>query len=81
MHVSLIRHLWQIIDTAQASYLLQLDNAHLVSWLLWQLNEHQPLSEAEQALATNYIHNRLPLIRDLAASRPQGPSSLVSVSI
>ncbi|MCU0550939.1 MAG: hypothetical protein MUC48_16455 [Leptolyngbya sp. Prado105] len=69
MNPSLIRQLWTMVETTQATHLVNLDDAHLVQSLLCQVNTQQPLNSEENSLLSNYVYSRLALIRDLAYER------------
>lgn len=65
----MIRQLWELVESNQATLLLKLDDASLVQSLLHQYDHRQPLNSEESSLLSKYIHSRLSLIRDLAAER------------
>jgi polynucleotide 5'-kinase involved in rRNA processing len=69
MNPSLIRQLWALVETTQATYLVNLDDANLVQSLLRQVNTQQPLAPEENTLLSSYVYSRLTLIRDLAYER------------
>ncbi|MEB3293672.1 MAG: hypothetical protein VKJ24_10965 [Synechococcales bacterium] len=69
MTPTMLRQLWSLIETNQATLLLKLDDAILVQWLLRQLMVQQPLSADETSALRHYLNHRLPLIRDLAQQR------------
>jgi hypothetical protein len=65
----MMRQLWTLVDTAQISTLLQIDDSALVQLLLKQFAAEQPIdSQAAHNLST-YIRAKLPLIRDTAENR------------
>lgn len=65
----MMRQLWTLVDTAQISTLLQIDDSALVQLLLKQFTAEQPIDpQAAQNLST-YIRAKLPLIRDTAENR------------
>jgi hypothetical protein len=65
----MLRQLWSLVETTQATLLLNLDDGSLVQWLLRQFPAQQPLNSEETTLLRSYIHSRLTLIRDLAHHR------------
>ncbi|NJR51752.1 MAG: hypothetical protein HC780_21385 [Leptolyngbyaceae cyanobacterium CSU_1_3] len=65
----MLRQLWSLIETTQATLLLNLDDGSLVQWLLRQFPAQHPLNSEETTLLRSYIHSRLTLIRDLAHHR------------
>jgi hypothetical protein len=69
MNPSTLRQLWSLIETTQATLLLNLDDTSLVQCLLRQFPTHSPLNPEEATLLQSYIHSRLTLIRDLAHNR------------
>jgi len=69
MTPSMLRQVWSLVETTQASRLLELDDKHLTHWLLREIREQQTLDHTEAAVLNTYIHSRLPLIRDVAYQR------------
>ena len=65
----MLRQLWSLIETTQATLLVNLDDATLVQWLLKQLKMNSTLNGKEADLLNEYIQSRLCLIRDLAEQR------------
>jgi hypothetical protein len=65
----MLRQLWSLIETTQATLLVNLDDATLVQWLLKQLKTNSALNGKETDLLNEYIESRLSLIRDLAEQR------------
>lgn len=65
---STLRQLWSVIEETQASILLEFSDAELTEQLLRQLEEKR-LDWGERKTIKTYIRSRLPLIRDIAASR------------
>ncbi len=65
----MLRQVWAIVETTQASLLLKLDDASLVEWLLGKLTLDYALNHTEADALGNYIQSRLSLIRDLARQR------------
>ena len=66
---STLRHIWQIVEKAQARLLLEFTDSELVRWIQIQLESQIFVSDWEINAACNYIQTRIPLIRDLAESR------------
>jgi succinate dehydrogenase flavin-adding protein (antitoxin of CptAB toxin-antitoxin module) len=66
MNPYLLRHLWFLVDRAQSSYLLDLDDNGLVRWLMDEFIMQQPIDQAETDQLNHYIRAKIPLIRDLA---------------
>ncbi|MBD2016513.1 hypothetical protein H6F96_21385 [Microcoleus sp. FACHB-53] len=69
MTPTMLRQLWSLIETTQANLLLKLDDATLVQWLLKQYNQGRALNHEEIHLLSDYLNNRVSLIRDLAQQR------------
>lgn len=65
----MLRQLWSLIETTQATLLVNLDDATLVQWLLKQLKTNSVLNGNETDMLNDYIESRLSLIRDLAEQR------------
>ena len=65
----MLRQLWSLIETTQANLLLRLDDATLVQWLLKQYNQGRALNHDEIHLLSDYLNNRVSLIRDLTQQR------------
>ena len=65
----MLRQLWSVIETTQATLLVNLDDATLVQWLLKQLKTNSVINGNETDMLNDYIESRLSLIRDLAEQR------------
>lgn len=65
----MLRQLWSLIETTQATLLVNLDDATLVQWLLKQLKTNSVINGNETDMLNDYIESRLSLIRDLAEQR------------
>jgi hypothetical protein len=61
----MIRQVWALIEQLRSTIPTALDDNSLEQWLLRQLHTKQSLKHCETDLS-DYIHNRLPLIRELA---------------
>jgi hypothetical protein len=71
MSPTVLRQFWSLVDEIRASIPLALDDSSLEKWLLRRLRSEQ-LSEldfCEAGVFTDYIHTRLPLIREFAQER------------
>jgi len=66
MTPTMLRQLWSLIEKTQANFLLKLDDTSLVDWLLKQLELQQALNPEEVHILSDYLNNRLSLIRDIA---------------
>jgi uncharacterized membrane protein YvbJ len=69
MNPTMLRQLWSLIEKTQTNLLLKLDDASLVQSLLKQFNQDQVLNHEEIHLVSDYLNNRVSLIRDLAQGR------------
>lgn len=69
MDSSTLRRIWTLVETTQASELLHLSDAELVRQLLLRLDEGIPLTNLQIEVVSEYVQNRITLIRDLANSR------------
>ena len=69
MTPTMLRQLWLLIEATQANLLLRLDDASLVQWLLKQFNQERSLNHDEIHVLSDYLNNRVSLIRDLAQQR------------
>ncbi|NET57488.1 MAG: hypothetical protein F6K47_15385 [Symploca sp. SIO2E6] len=69
MTPTMLRQLWSLIEKTQANFLLKLDDTSLVDWLLKQLAHQQALNSEEVHILSDYLSNRLSLIRDMAQQR------------
>jgi hypothetical protein len=71
MNPAMLRQLWALVETTQATQLLNLDDTSLVQCLLHQYRDRQVLNSEETTQLSTYIRSRLGLIRDLAQNRHQ----------
>jgi hypothetical protein len=69
MTPTMLRQLWSLIETTQANLLLQLDDASLVQWLIKQFKQERSLKREEIDILSDYLNNRISLIRELAQQR------------
>jgi hypothetical protein len=69
MTPTMLRQLWSLIETTQANLLLQLDDASLVQWLIKQFKQERSLDGEQLDIVSNYLNNRISLIRELAQQR------------
>jgi hypothetical protein len=66
MNPTMMRQFWSVVEGVRSNIPLSLDDTNLEQWLLRQLRSNQPLNHHEADLFTDYIHTRLPLIREIA---------------
>ena len=69
MNVKLLRQTWNLIETTNASELLEIGETELVQRLLNRLNEQKPLADKERVCLNNYLHSKIGLIKDTAEAR------------
>jgi len=65
MSPSMLRQFWSLVETIYSEIPLALDDNSLIQWLLRQMRARRLLSGEETELLVHYIHDRLPLIREL----------------
>jgi hypothetical protein len=65
----MLRQIWSLVEGTQTQVLLNLDDDSLVQCLLRQLHNQRSINSQEADLYSGYLHERLPLIRDMAYSR------------
>lgn len=69
MPPSLLRQVWIRVEQTQANVLLSLDDASLARHLVCSMEADRCIETQDASVIQNYIHTKLPLIRDLAQSR------------
>ena len=69
MTPKMLRQFWSLIESTQSNIILGLDDSSLVQWLLSQLHTNQYLDGQQSDVLSDYIRNKIPLIRDLAQQR------------
>ncbi|MGF1494610.1 MAG: hypothetical protein ACFBSC_19615 [Microcoleaceae cyanobacterium] len=69
MTPNLLRKVWSLIEATQAPFLVKMDDAALVEWLLKRLEHDSHINGQEAAIMNDYINSKVSLIRDLAESR------------
>ncbi|MCS6815700.1 MAG: hypothetical protein NZ772_19280 [Cyanobacteria bacterium] len=69
MNPSVLRQFWFLVEATHTSILLNLDDDSLAHMLVRQLRAERLLNHQETDTLVDYIHNKLPLIRDLAEQR------------
>ncbi|NJR39185.1 MAG: hypothetical protein HC781_10570 [Leptolyngbyaceae cyanobacterium CSU_1_4] len=65
MSPSMLRQFWSLVETIYSEIPLALDDNSLIQWLLRQMRARRLLTAEETDLLVHYIHDRLPLIREL----------------
>jgi hypothetical protein len=69
MTPSIMRLFWNLVNQAQPSLLLRLDDESLMGWLVEQVRQKLCLDHNQEHDLNTYISDRLPLIRDIAANQ------------
>jgi len=69
MNISLLRQIWNLIETTNASELLEIGEKELIQRLLNRLDAQKPLAEQERVSLSDYLHSKIGLIKDTAESR------------
>jgi hypothetical protein len=69
MPPTLLHQFWTFISETQTAPILQLDDDTLSRWLLRQFQRRNVLNSEQTQDLSNYITDRLPLIRELAQER------------
>lgn len=69
MNTTLLRQIWNLIETINASELLEINEAELVQRLLNRLDAQKPLADKERIYLNQYLHSKINLIKDTAESR------------
>jgi hypothetical protein len=69
MSPSLMRLFWELVNQAQPSLILKMDDEGLMHWLLDQVKQKSSLDGSQQNALSNYISDRLPLIRDMVTDQ------------
>jgi hypothetical protein len=66
MTPNLMRLFWDSVNQAHPSQIMRLDDEGLMSWLVDQVLQRSSLDHGQKNDLSNYISDRLPLIRDIA---------------
>ncbi len=68
MTPTIMRLFWDLVSQAQPSVLMRLDDERLQNWLVSEVQQKSSLDHKQASDLSNYISDRLPLIRDMAAN-------------
>ena len=66
---STLRNVWSIIEETPVNVISSFSDTDLVKYLIIQIDKHKPLSNKEASIIKTYIHSRIVLIKELAATR------------
>ena len=69
MNITLLRQTWNLIETTNASELLEVGETELIQKLLSRLDAQKPLADRERIYLNNYLHSKINLIKDTAEAR------------
>ena len=69
MNIALLRQTWGLIETTNASELLEIGETELVQRLLSKLDAQKPLADTERVCLKDYLHAKIGLIKDTAEAR------------
>ncbi|MCC0177165.1 hypothetical protein I4641_09265 [Waterburya agarophytonicola K14] len=69
MNITLLRQIWSLIETTNASELLEIGEQELVQRLLNRLDAQKPLADKERVSLNDYLHSKIGLIKDTAEAR------------
>ena len=69
MNTTLLRQTWKLIETTNASELLEIGETELIQKLLHRLDAQKPLGDRERLCLNDYLHSKIGLIKDTAESR------------
>jgi hypothetical protein len=68
MSPTLVRQIWSALTTVSPHQIRPLDDATLLQCLVVQVQQNLYLDRQQEDDLTAYIHDRLPLIRDMCDS-------------
>jgi ribosome assembly protein YihI (activator of Der GTPase) len=69
LNITLLRQTWSLIETINASELLEIGDTELIQRLLARLDAEKPLATQERIYLNDYLHSKINLIKDTAESR------------
>ena len=69
MNISLLRQIWNLIETMNASEIVEIGEHELIQRLLNSLDAQKPLADQERVSLNEYLHSKIGLIKDTAESR------------
>ena len=65
----MLRQLWTVVESIQASTIVRLDDASLANSLMREFRASQRFDPDQSQAVNEYIQAKLPLIRDIASQR------------
>ena len=69
LNITLLRQTWNLIETTNASELLEVGETELIQKLLSRLDAQKPLADRERICVNDYLHSKIGLIKDTAEAR------------
>ena len=69
MNITLLRQTWSLIETTNASELLEIGETELIHRLLNRLDAQNPLADKERLCLNDYLRSKMGLIKDTAEAR------------
>ena len=69
MNITLLRQTWSLIETTNASELLEIGETELIQRLLNKLDAQKPLADKERNCLSDYLRSKMGLIKDTAEAR------------
>ena len=69
LNITLLRQTWNVIETTNASELLEVEETELIGLLVNRLDAQKPLADRERTVVNNYLHSKMGLIKDTAEAR------------
>ena len=69
MNISLLRQIWNLIETMNASEIVEIGEHELIQRLLNSIDAQKPLADQERVSLNEYLHSKISLIKDTAESR------------
>ncbi len=69
MNITLLRQTWSLIETTNASELLEIGETELIQRLLSRIDAQKPLADRERLCLNDYLHSKIGLIKDTAEAR------------
>lgn len=67
MQPTIMRHFWDIVNHLNPHQVLPMDDDRLQHWLLDRVQESSGLDRSQSLALHRYIHDRMPLIRQIVA--------------
>ena len=69
MNTKLLRQTWNLIETTNATELVEIGETELIRRILKRMDSENPLADNERIYLNEYLHSKIGLIKDTAESR------------